>query len=150
RSRVMFRPRLTRRAVVIAVFVLVALIAFSRSRSRAGVFAGNASFDRVASVAGFAGAARSVDSFAPAPAVSVAAAPPAAAPAEAKSETFAPIFPTAQLVRTADLRIEVRDVATTLREADRVARSRGGLLADGHLNHAAEGPAEAQVTIRVP
>jgi len=55
-----------------------------------------------------------------------------------------------KVIRSADLRIQVRDVATAARGADDVAHARQGLLADSHVNLAEHAPGEARLVLRVP
>jgi uncharacterized protein DUF4349 len=55
-----------------------------------------------------------------------------------------------KVIRSADLRIQVRDVASAARGADDVAHARQGLLADSHVNLAEHAPGEARLVLRVP
>lgn len=55
-----------------------------------------------------------------------------------------------KLIRSAELRIQVRDVAAAARGADDVAHARAGLLADSHISLSERAPAEARLVLRVP
>ena len=55
-----------------------------------------------------------------------------------------------KLIRSAELRIQVRDVAAAARGADDVAHARAGLLADSHISLSERAPAEARLVLRIP
>jgi hypothetical protein len=55
-----------------------------------------------------------------------------------------------KLIRSADVRIQVRDAAIAARQADDVARMHGGLVADSHITQGDRSPTDASFVIRVP
>lgn len=55
-----------------------------------------------------------------------------------------------KLIRTANARIQVRDVSVALRVTDSIARANEGLLADSHTSEDAEGKKTADVVLRIP
>lgn len=55
-----------------------------------------------------------------------------------------------RLIRTADMRIQVRDAAAAVNAADSIARSNESLLADSHTTQDADGKKTADVVLRVP
>ena len=54
-----------------------------------------------------------------------------------------------KLIRTADLRIEAKDVGAALRAIDSLAAARDALVADAHVTQDANGKRDAHLTIRV-
>jgi hypothetical protein len=83
---------------------------------------------------------------APALAPEVARAP--AAPAQGAS--IASFWAAQKLIRSAQLRIEVKDVQQAVRSADSLVRQRGALVADSRLSQDAQDRRQAQLVIRVP
>jgi hypothetical protein len=79
-------------------------------------------------------------------------APAASAPvADQRASTAAPSFwATQKLIRTGEVRIQVRDVPTALRVTDSIARSQEALVADSRTSQDEEGKRSAEVVLRVP
>ena len=84
--------------------------------------------------------------------VAMAAAPsPMADSARAYQPTSARlVWPGQKLIRSAELRIQVRDAALAARQADDVARAHAGLVADSHITQADRAPTDARIVVRVP
>jgi hypothetical protein len=81
----------------------------------------------------------------------------AAAPADAMDVVAAsPPAPTTlawpgqKLIRSAELRIQVRDAAAAARSADGIARAHAAVVADSRISQADRAPADARIVIRVP
>jgi hypothetical protein len=82
------------------------------------------------------------------PTIAPAPSPPAT---DERSSAPAPSFwATQKLIRTGEVRIQVRDVTTALRATDSIARSQEALLADSRASQDAEGKRSAEVVLRVP
>lgn len=77
----------------------------------------------------------------------VATAAPAAGQAPSTPASY---WGNQKLIRTADLRIQVRDVPSALRQADSIATSAGALVADSHTTQDSDGKRTADVVLRLP
>jgi hypothetical protein len=87
----------------------------------------------------------------------VAAARVAQAPATAgtaagtaQGAAAATYWATQKLIRTADLRVQVKDVPAAVSRADSLARPLGALVADSRQSQHANGAREARLVLRVP
>ncbi|HTE46427.1 MAG TPA: DUF4349 domain-containing protein [Gemmatimonadaceae bacterium] len=78
------------------------------------------------------------------------AAPAAAGSAQIRSAPATSFWGTQKLIRTAELRIQVRDVPAALRLTDSIAQSQQTLLADSRTSQDADGKRTAEVSLRVP
>lgn len=77
----------------------------------------------------------------------------AAAPMAAPGAGVAPVaafYAKQKLIRTADLRVQVRDVSVTLKSIDSIALSSQALVANSHTQGQADGKRTATVVLRVP
>ena len=95
----------------------------------------------MASYAGDAPTAPPTDAIA----LSSVAAARAQQPAQARASTWA----SQKLIRTADLRIEAKDVGATLHAIDSLAAQFDALVADAHVTQDANGKRDARLIIRV-
>lgn len=89
------------------------------------------------------------DAAAPAPALSEQLSSVAAARAQTAARAPAASWSDQKLIRTADLRIEAKDVGATLRSIDNLATERNALVADAHVTQDANGKRNAHLVIRV-
>lgn len=99
---------------------------------------------KVAAMASYAGDAATPPAT-DAIAISSVAAARAQQPALARTSTWA----NQKLIRTADLRIEAKDVGATLRAIDSLAAQFDALVADAHVTQDANGKRDARLIIRV-
>jgi hypothetical protein len=81
------------------------------------------------------------------PDATAAAAPAIAQLGLAPASSF---WATQKLIRTAELRIQVRDVLTALKITDSIARNQQTLLADSRTSQDADGKRTAEVILRAP
>jgi hypothetical protein len=91
-----------------------------------------------------------VAAAAPAPAP-----PPAAVADRGVADTVAAVptsasWPGQKLIRSADVRIQVRDAALAARQAKDVARVHGGFIADSRVAQGDRAPTDARIVVRVP
>ncbi len=75
---------------------------------------------------------------------------PALARANVDQPSAAPFWDAQKLIRSADLRVEVKDVQNAMRSADSLVKLRGALIADSKLGQDADGRHQAELVIRVP
>lgn len=77
---------------------------------------------------------------------------PAAAPAPDQAPAVSPAayWSNQKLIRTGDVRIQVRDVPAALRVTDSIAQNTGALIADSRTTQDGDGRQTADVVIRVP
>jgi len=75
---------------------------------------------------------------------------PAALPAPAETPSLQAMWAEQKLIRSADLRIQVRDVTAAVARADTVARAAQALLADTRIDQDEDGRHTAVLVIRVP
>jgi hypothetical protein len=80
----------------------------------------------------------------------VAPAPSPPAADQGSSTPTSSFWATQKLIRTGEVRIQVRDVPTALRATDSIARSQEALLADSRASRDADGKRSAEVVLRVP
>jgi hypothetical protein len=74
----------------------------------------------------------------------------APAPEQAASSLPTSYWASQKLIRTAEMRIQVRDVTVALRLADSLAQSAGALIADSRTTQDGDGKQTADVVLRVP
>jgi hypothetical protein len=85
--------------------------------------------------------------------VAVAAAAPADAMDAVAASPPAPTtlaWPGEKLIRSAELRIQVRDAAAAARRAESIARAHAAFVADSRISQADRAPTDARIVIRVP
>jgi hypothetical protein len=107
---------------------------------------------KVASMASYAGdAAKPATSPASPPEVSdgIALSSIAAARAQRPAQAQASTWANQKLIRSADLRIEAKDVGATLHAIDSLAAQFDALVADAHVTQDANGKRDARLVIRV-
>lgn len=63
---------------------------------------------------------------------------------------FEPASVGRKLIRSADMRIQVREVAAAARRADEVARAHAGFVAESHVSRNDRTPKDASFVLRVP
>jgi hypothetical protein len=81
---------------------------------------------------------------------SLAVAAGASAADTASSAPSSSYWANQKLIRSADVRLRVRDVPVALRQADSIAQSVGALVADSHMIQDSEDKRTADVVFRVP
>lgn len=88
------------------------------------------------------------------PTASDAAAPTAAMeigrPMMLEQVASPPALPDRKVIRTAEIRIQLDDVAAGSKAADSIATALSGLVASSHISQGDRGETESQLTIRVP
>jgi len=78
------------------------------------------------------------------------AAAPAPVTVQAGFTPASAFWATQKLIRTAELRIQVRDVLTALKITDSIAKSQQTLLADSRTSQDADGKRTAEIVLRAP
>jgi hypothetical protein len=129
----------------------------SASAPAAGTSAAAAADGNLSDVAGSAPAANSEAAPAPAAASSAAAAPASAPPAAggAGQNVSQPLLTGRQVIFTADITVQTKDIKTAVDQVTQIANSEGGVVFGEQVNLASKDPnnpgtASATVTLKVP